>query len=224
MCGRYGFFHDPSVIGPLFNVEALDLKPRYNIAPSQDVAIVRLDEEQNREMTLVRWGLLPSWVKDPKDFKASTINARADKVVDSPSYREPFKRRRCLVPASGFYAWKRVGGSKQPYFIRYKDGRPLAFAGLWDRWTRGDEAIESCTIITTDANDLMKDIHHRMPVVLAPNAFDLWLGEESATKEELEGLLVPYPNPEEMEIYPVSKAVNSPKTDAPELVTRVPEL
>ncbi len=221
MCGRYGFVHDASVIGPLFNVETVKLEPRFNVAPSQEVPIIRLDDEHNREMALVQWGLLPHWVRDPKEFKASTINARADKVADSPSYREPFKRRRCLVPASGFYEWKREGSSKQPYFIRYKDGRPLAFAGLWDHWERGDKVIESCTIITTSANGVMKDIHDRMPVILEPEAFDFWLGEEAATQEELLDLLVPYPNPEEMEAYPVSRAVNSPRNDSGELVARI---
>ncbi len=219
MCGRYGFVHDASVIGPLFNVETIKLEPRYNVAPSQEVPIIRLDDDHTREMALVQWGLLPHWVRDPKDFKASTINARADKVAESPAYREPFKRRRCLIPISFFYEWRREGSSKQPYLIRFRDERPFALAGIWDRWDRGEDAIESCAIITTNANEVVAPIHERMPVILPLEAFELWLGEEEAGKEDLLELLKPYPHPEEMEAYPVSPRLNSPRNEGPQLIT-----
>ena len=201
----------------MFNVEALTDERRYNVAPPQDVPIIRQDEARNREMAIVRWGLIPHWAKDPSDLKARMINARSETMASKPAYRTAFKHRRCLVPAAGFCEWKKSGRTKQPYFIRRKDGEPVAFAGLWDRWQRDGEAIETCVILTTDSNHLIKDIHDRMPVILKPDDFELWLEPEVRDLESLKHLLAPYPL-DDLEAYPVTKAVGDPRASGPELL------
>src|SRR5258708_32718983 len=178
MCGRYTLAESPRKLAKRFDVpETPDLPfdgQRFNIAPTQQVPIVGLGKEA-REMTLARWGLIPSWAKDSK-IGNSLINARADTVAEKPAFRSAFKRRRCLIPADGFYEWKTGEKVKQPYYIHLKDGQPFAFAGLWEQWEPPEgESVRSCAIITTDANDLMRPLHHRMPVILDPKHYATWL-------------------------------------------------
>ena len=188
-----------------------NLRPRYNIAPTQDVLAVRLDSAGKQEAVQLRWGLIPSWAKEEK-IAYSTINARAETVASKPAFREAFKRRRCLIGADGYYEWKAEGGVKQPYRITLDPEHPFSFAGLWEHWEKEDTVVESCTIIVTNANDLTKDIHDRMPVILDPADYDRWLN--GAAGEEL---LKPYPS-EKMARYPVSRAVGSVKNTGPELI------
>lgn len=191
--------------------------PRFNIAPTQRVMAVRaVSGSPTPEATLFRWGLIPSWAKDTK-IGASLINARSETVAEKPSFRTAFKKRRCLVLADGFYEWKKNGKEKQPYFIHRADGQPLLFAGLWDRWTQGEEPIESCTIITTTPNELMEPLHDRMPVILTLEESRFWLDDEVESPAPLQQLLDPYPA-DEMEAYPVASMVGSVKNDSPECV------
>lgn len=218
MCGRYTNSKPPEVFGQLFGapVRSLDFVPRYNIAPSTDVLACRDLPETGRELTQLRWGLIPSWAKDAK-IAYHTINARAETVAEKPAYRAAFRRRRCLIAADGFYEWKPDTPKKQPYHIRLKGGAPFAFAGLWERWEREGNAIESCTIIVTTANELVATIHDRMPVILPPVHYDRWLDPRLHDPEALKPLLRPYPAGE-MEAWRVSTLVNSPKNDRPELI------
>jgi putative SOS response-associated peptidase YedK len=221
MCGRYTLFHEARELDRSFEVAISEVlrEPRFNIAPTQEVPIVRRTSSGEREAALARWGLLPFWVKDPQAFKANLFNARAEGVADKPSFREPFKRRRCLVPTSGFYEWQKVADAKIPHLIRLRDGAPFALAGLYDRWEGADVVIESFTILTTRSNDLMASLHDRMPVILSPAAYDRWLDPAVQELEDLEELLQPYAAGE-MEAYPVSRAVNSPRQDDPSLIER----
>jgi putative SOS response-associated peptidase YedK len=171
-------------------------------------------------LLLLHWGLIPSWAEDAT-IGNRMINARAETVASKPAFRQAFQRRRCLVLADGFFEWQKRDGGKQPHHIRLKEGRPFGLAGLWERWERGDQPIESCAIITTGPNAVMQPIHDRMPVILAPDAYDLWLGATPADRQQLEALLRPYPA-EQMEAYPVSTAVNNPRRDAAECLARVP--
>ena len=175
MCGRFTITSAPDAIRALFcYAELPNFPPRYNVAPTQPIAIVRLQEGE-RHFALMRWGLIPSWVKNPNNF-ALLINARGESVIDKPAFRNAMKRRRCLIPADGFYEWKPEGGRKQPYYMRAKSGAPLAFAGLWETWEGPNgEEVDTATIVTTRANRLLGAIHDRMPVIVPPDAFDLWL-------------------------------------------------
>ena len=164
-------------------------------------------------MSGMYWGLIPSWAKDPKSgYK--TINARAETVATKPAFRAAYQARRCLMPASGFYEWKRDVDPKQPYFIHRRDGDPLAFAGLWETWKGPDEIIESCTIVTTKANPMMAELHNRMPVLLDPRDFDWWM---TGKTEEVGQLLAPCPS-EALEAYPISRRVNNPRHEGPEIL------
>ena len=172
-----------------------------------------------RQFALVRWGLLPSWVKDPKDFTL-VINARGESVMDKPAFSAAMKRRRCLVPADGFYEWKAIGASKQPYYVRAKSGTPLAFAGLWETWTGPNgEEMETAAIVTTRANRTLADIHERMPVVVSPDAFNLWLDCANVDDKTAAGLIAPAPD-DLLEAYEVSTAVNRTANDDPKLIER----
>jgi putative SOS response-associated peptidase YedK len=173
MCGRFAFTSAPQAIRRLFcYLEQPNFPPRFNVAPTQPIAIVRL-VDGIRHFALVRWGLLPSWVKDPKTFTL-LINARGETVIEKPAFRAAMKRRRCLIPADGFYEWKALGARKQPYFIRAKSGEPFAFAGLWETWTGPNgEELETAAIVTTRANRTLAPIYDRMPVIVDPQAFDL---------------------------------------------------
>ena len=214
MCGRFTQTATPAVIAQQFNVTELPLfTPRYNIAPSQAVAAIRIEPDTTtRTLVLLRWGLIPSWAKDPK-IGLHCINAKAETVAEIPSFRAAFKARRCLVIATGFYEWQVHGRAKQPMWIGLKSHRPFVFAGLWEQWQPPDgEAIESCTILTTEPNELMRPIHNRMPVMLAPTAYDQWLSPTFQQAESLKALLRPYSS-EELTAYPVSTLVNNPRND-----------
>ncbi len=217
MCGRFSQTSSPEVVAEQFGFgdAPLFLKPRYNIAPSQPVAVVRAHSDSGkRECLLLRWGLIPLWAKDPA-IGYKMINARAETVSEKPAFRGPFRNRRCLILADGFYEWQQEGRRKQPFYIRLKDRRPFAFAGLWDRWEPpGGEAVESCTILTTEPNDVLRPIHERMPVIVDPQAYNLWLDPTVQSVEAIRPILQHYPA-DRMEAYPVSLLVNNPHHDAP---------
>jgi putative SOS response-associated peptidase YedK len=217
MCGRYTVTATPEVLRALFGyAEQPNFPPRYNVAPTQPIAIVRLMNGK-RQFALVRWGLLPSWVKDPKAFPL-LINARGETVSEKPAYKAAMKRRRCLIPADGFYEWKALGNRKQPYYVRAKSGAPLAFAGLWETWTGPNgEELETAAIVTTDANQTLAPIHDRMPVVIAPEQFDLWLGGPDEDTTAATALIRPAPD-NLLEAIPVSSDVNRVATDNPKLI------
>lgn len=221
MCGRFtSLLSWPEIValfGPGAAAEmAPDWKPRYNAAPTQMLPVIRLNAAGRREIVLLRWGFVPSWSKDPA-MGAKLINARAETVAEKPAFRAAFKARRCLVPADGFYEWRRVGSRKQPYRITFADGAPFAFAGLWERWTKGPEPLETFTIITTTANSLVAPIHDRMPVIIDPADYDAWL--EARDTAIPMALLEPYPA-ERMTAYPVGTRVNSPRNDDASVIER----
>jgi len=235
MCGRYVVKTKVSELAPMFEaLVAPSLTPSYNVAPTHVVPVVRMvpvvrlkPSTNEREMVMLRWGLIPHWAKDGSGNLM--INARADTVADKPAFRDAFRRRRCLIVADGFYEWQRTSGKKQTYFIGMRDESPFAFAGLWESW--GDdpfgEPIESCAIITTDANEILRPIHNRMPVILQPKDYAKWLDPEIQDAAELQDLLVPFPA-EKMRTYPVSTLVNkvdnnSPECFAPVTLERAPE-
>lgn len=224
MCGRFALMTPTEQLAMQFGVsetavEALPPSvPRYNIAPTQPVAAIRLNPNGERDFTFFHWGLVPSWAKDVS-IGSRMINARSETVTEKPSFRTAFKRRRCLIPADGFYEWQKQGSGKQPMFIRPAEGeeRPFALAGLWEMWRDPDGGtLQSCTILTTTPNELMAPIHNRMPVIIEPEDYDLWLNPEPDPEQGLH-LLRPYPA-EKMSAYPVSPVVNNPRNDVPECV------
>jgi putative SOS response-associated peptidase YedK len=224
MCGRFTQASDSEIIVRVFDLpEKPELAPRYNIAPTQDVAAVRAAEVGGRELVHLHWGLIPSWAKE-RAMGARMINARAETLAEKPAFRSAFRARRCLIVADGFYEWQKLGTRKQPHFIGFKDGRPFAFAGLWERWQgEGSEAVESCTIVTTEANELLAPIHDRMPVILDPVDFALWIDSGAKDREKLAGLLKPY-TPELLQAYPVDFFVNNPANDTPACRERMRQL
>ena len=209
MCGRYTLTTPVGTLAEEFGVAGPlpGVSPSYNVAPTQEVAAV-LVEDGERRLEMLRWGLIPSWAKDP-EIGNKMINARAETVSEKPSFRNPFRKRRCLVLADGFYEWQKTNNGKQPYYIRMEDGSPFALAGLWESWDRDGEEVRSCTIITTDANELVGEIHDRMPVILHSEDYGLWLDPDFDEKDPLTALLKPYPE-DVMEAYPVSRRVNKP--------------
>lgn len=220
MCGRYTLYHFEEDLDALFRVVGLAESPRFNIAPSQQVPIVLQRPEGTREALTARWGLIPHWVKDLGSFKVSLFNARAESAADKPSFRDAMRHGRCVLPASGFYEWTSTGGVKQPYHIVQRDGRPMALAGLWSVWRRGDAPLLSCTILTTRPNQVMRPLHDRMPVILAPDELDRWLDPATDNPEHLEDLLDPYDD-DVLEAYAVSRAVGNPSIDRPDLIERL---
>lgn len=219
MCGRFTLIAPAEALVEQFQLaEIPSLTPRYNIAPTQPVAVVRPSPEKGgRELALLRWGLIPFWAKDP-GIGARMINARSETVAQKPAFRAAFRRRRCLVPVDGFYEWQRLERGKQPFYVRLCDGKPFAFAGLWEHWEgSGGATIDSCTLLTTEPNGLLRPVHNRMPVVLAPKDYGLWLDPGLQEAELLQPLLRPYPS-EGMIAYPISKWVNSPKNDGPQCI------
>jgi len=215
MCGRFSVALSATTLASHFNVqESVAWKERYNLAPSQEVLAVVQPAAGAHEFRRMRWGLIPSWAKDPS-IGNRLINARAETVATKPAFRGALRERRCLIVTDGFYEWQAQGRRKQPWCIRMQDGRPFAFAGLWERWADPEgRAIESCTIITTAPNALIRRFHHRMPVIPTPRDYDLWLDVRIRDVDRLLPLLAPYP-PEEMTAYPVSRFVNSPANDSP---------
>lgn len=220
MCGRFTSLLSPELLAVIYEILApAEQHPRYNIAPTQTVSIVRQDATNRRELASAKWGLVPSWAKDPS-IGNSLINARSETVAEKPSFRSAFKHRRCIVPASGFYEWVTVAGSKQPWYIKGHEDRPLSFAGLWEHWQSPDgKVIETCSIITTTANELMTPIHDRMPVILSPDSISSWL-EPTSNPDDVKTLLRPCP-PEILDIYTVSNLVNNPRFDGPSCIARV---
>jgi putative SOS response-associated peptidase YedK len=213
MCGRFSLSTGLTTLKEKFQFIFTDeTKPRYNIAPSQSILTV-VQNNNDRVGKQMRWGLVPFWAKDIK-IGYKMINARAETINEKPAYKHPFQKQRCLILADGFYEWKKQEKEKQPYRFQLKNGEPFAFAGLWDRWDKGEETLYSCTIITTKPNNLTKEVHDRMPVILSEDAYDLWLNPNMTDIDYLKSLLVPYPE-EEMAAYPVSTLVNSPKNDVP---------
>jgi len=217
MCGRYTLRTPVDSLVEAFEIEEYpsSITPSYNIAPTQEVAAV-VEEDEKRKLERFHWGLIPSWAKDPA-IGNKMINARAETVSEKPSFRKAFKVRRCLVLADGFYEWQKMDNGKQPYYIKMQDDSPFAFAGLWEIWGKNGEEIRSCTIITTDANDLMDEIHHRMPVILQPEDYSMWLDPDFDEEASLTSLLKPYPAAA-MEAYPVSRRVNKPSNNEPGVV------
>jgi len=212
MCGRYSLTSAPEALRALFRyAEQPNFPARFNIAPTQPIPIVRMVEGR-REFALVRWGFLPSWVKDPNQFSL-IINARGESVCDKPAFRAAMKRRRCLIPADGFYEWQATGGRKQPFYIHARSGEPLAFAGLWETWEGPNgETVDTAAIVTTRANGTLAPLHDRMPVIVAPDAFDLWLNTSAVDARTAEALIAPAPE-NLLEAWPVSTAVNRTAND-----------
>jgi putative SOS response-associated peptidase YedK len=217
MCGRFSQAISATAIADTFQVAAIDLPPHYNVAPSQPVAAIVQLPDAPRQLRLLQWGLIPAWAKDPS-IGYKTINARAETAAQKPSFRAAFRHRRCLIPADGFYEWQQATerqSKKQPYFIGLQACQIFAFAGLHERWeTPTGDILETCTILTTTANELIAPIHERMPVILAPDEYALWL-DAGTEIDRLQALLDPYPAAA-MQLYPVSTLVNSPKNDIAE--------
>lgn len=205
MCGRYTLKTPLDALVKQLDLtgQSPALSPSYNVAPTQNVAAVM----SGRRLETLRWGLIPSWAKD-EGIGARLINARAETVNEKPAFRSAFRRRRCLIPADGFYEWRRVNGGKQPYYITLRGGEPFVFAGIWESWSSPEEDVLSCAIITTRANSLVAEIHDRMPVIIPAAAYDDWLDPEIDAHEAL-ALLEPYPA-DAMDAYPVSTHVNRP--------------
>jgi putative SOS response-associated peptidase YedK len=218
MCGRYRLSRRRQLVEEYFGAasEEYEWGPRYNVAPSQPVPVIRQDaREPARRLSKMRWGLVPSWSTDPS-IGYKTINARSETVATTPSFREPFKSQRCLIPADGFYEWKREGKTKQPYCFEVNGGELFAFAGLWDKWINlQGEVIESCTILTTTPNTLLADFHDRMPVILSPDNYDLWLGPAFRNTASVSEVLLPFDSAM-MRCYPVSTRVNQVQNDDPD--------
>jgi len=221
MCGRFTLKNLERLLDRLRarGIETSDfdfngLVPRYNIAPTQEVLTVR-ELEATRETTMLQWGLIPFWSKEPKGF----INARVETIEEKPSFKESFEKRRCLILADGFYEWERNGKISQPYFFQLQHAEPFAFAGVWDRWRVEDRSITSCAIITTTANELLAKFHTRMPVILPPESYDLWLSDASRAAD-LKSLLLPFPA-DQMTSHAVSYEVNDAKIDDERLLREV---
>ncbi len=223
MCTRYVISSPPAALRALFGyAEQPNFPPRYNVAPTQPIPIVRLDAGK-RAFALARWGFVPSWVKDPKTFSL-LLNARGESVLDKPAFRNAMRRRRCLVPADGFYEWQagRAGERRCPYFVRAKSGGPLAFAGLWETWIGPNgEEVDTAAIVTTAANGTLATIHDRMPVIVPPEAFDLWLDCAKIETATAAALIAPAPEGL-LEYHEVSTAVNRAANDSAELIVTLP--
>jgi putative SOS response-associated peptidase YedK len=219
MCGRYRLTRKKEILAEHFGIEPPDnWQPRYNLAPAQDVPVIRQDRhEPKRFASTMRWGLIPFWSKDPKDgFKM--INARSEGIADKPAFKEALRKRRCLIPADGFYEWQKSGGKKRPFCFTLADETPFAFAGLWERWKDPEgKLIETCSIITTTPNKLTEDVHDRMPVILHPDDYDLWLDPGFHNVEALQAMLRPY-EADHMKRYEVSSRVNAVQNDDPEVI------
>ncbi|WP_436642985.1 SOS response-associated peptidase [Microbaculum sp. FT89] len=223
MCGRYSLSLPPQEIRAFFGFpEQPNYPPRYNIAPTQPIAVVRLVHGQ-RSFALMRWGLLPSWLKDPKGFP-TLINARGDTVATKPAFRGAMRHHRCLIPADGFYEWQKTDlGRKVPHLIRRPDRGPFAFAGLWETWLGADGSeLDTATIVTTDANKTLMPLHDRMPVVVQPRDFDRWLDAEANAPKDVADILEPAPE-DYFEAFPISTRVNSVANDDPAIQTPLAE-
>lgn len=214
MCGRFAFYSPSEATAALFGAKATtEVVARYNIAPTQFIAAVRNDEQDTPELAMLRWGLVPFWAKDPS-IGNRMINARAETIAEKPSFRNAYKKRRCLILADGFYEWRQEGDGKTPYFISLADGSPFAFAGLWENWTskESDESLQTTAIITTAASDFMAQLHQRMPVVMQPEHADRWLGGD------MELLSKVIDNSPSYQAWPVERTVNNARNEDPALI------
>lgn len=214
MCGRFAFYSPAEAAAALFECDApFETEPRYNVAPTQPVAVVRRAKSGGRELVMLRWGLVPFWAKDPS-IGNRMINARAETVAEKPAYKYAFEKRRCLVLADGFYEWRKEAGGKTPYFISLASGEPFAFAGLWENWTdkATGETLQSVAIVTTAASDFLRDLHDRMPVSLEPATATTWLEGEPGLLEAVTAA------PLQFRAWPVERKVNNARTEGPELV------
>ncbi|MDH3431289.1 MAG: SOS response-associated peptidase [Gammaproteobacteria bacterium] len=214
MCGRFAFYSPSEATAALFGVStSISVAPRYNIAPTQDIAAIRNDESEGRELTMLRWGLVPFWAKDPS-IGNRMINARAETVAEKPAFRAAYRHRRCLVLADGFYEWHKEGAGKTPYYISAVSGEPFAFAGLWENWhdKQSDASIQSATLITTAANDFMSTLHHRMPVVLHGETADRWLAGDD---DLIEYAASHGPG---LRAWPVDRRVNNARNEGADLI------
>ena len=214
MCGRFAFYSPSEATAALFGASGnVDLGPRYNIAPTQDVAAIRNAEDDGRELVALRWGLVPFWAKDPS-IGNRMINARAETVAEKPSFRAAYRRRRCVVLADGFYEWHRAGNVKTPYFISLASGEPFALAGLWERWEdkESDLTLQTAALITTEANEYMAALHHRMPMVLEPDAANDWLDGNETMIETATGDCPP------LRAWPVDRRVNNARNQGADLI------
>jgi putative SOS response-associated peptidase YedK len=228
VCGRFVSVSSPDLLAERFHAEAIALddgakRANYNVTPREQIYVVRRRKSGETQLSTARWGLVPSWAKDPK-VGDRQINARAESVPTTPAYRRAFERRRCIIPADGFYEWRHEQGKKrkQPVFVRARDGEPLAFAGLWEVWRENehDDWLRSCTIITTDANELLAPIHDRMPVILPESAWEPWLDPSNEDRDALVRFLAPTPS-DALELWRVAPLVNSPDNNGPELIEPV---
>ncbi|MGM7703317.1 SOS response-associated peptidase [Pseudalkalibacillus sp. Hm43] len=219
MCGRFTLTAEIDLLMDWFDIDefapGFDLQPRYNIAPSQDIVAI-VSNEGKRRAGFLKWGLIPFWAKDPS-IAYKMINARAETVPEKPSFKHAFKRRRCIIPADGFYEWKKEGKQKQPKYIKMKNDKPFGFAGLWEKWKdEQGNPVHTCTILTTEPNDLMEDIHNRMPVILPKDDYSKWL-EWDGEQEALVDMMQPF-EASDMMAYNVSTIVNSPRNEVPECI------
>lgn len=215
MCGRFAFYSPSEAAVALFGVStSLEIEPRFNIAPTQYVAAVRDNENKERELVMLRWGLVPFWAKDPS-IGNRMINARAETVAEKPSYRAAYRYRRCVVLADGFYEWRREGDVKTPYFISLASGGPFAMGGLWENWNdkESGDSLQTMTLITTAANDFMTPLHHRMPVILESNTAGDWLAGSNDLLDDVAAITPP------LQAWPVDKRVNNARNEGEELVS-----
>ena len=223
MCGRYKLSRRKQVVEEYFESasEEEDWSPRYNIAPTQPVAMVR-SVGSGRILSMARWGLVPSWASD-LSIGSSLINGRSETILEKPAFRDSFRTRRCLIPADGFYEWKKSGKERHPFHFAMKDCSLFAFAGVWDRWTSPTgQVLESCSILTTSANELLDGLHQRMPVILPPRHYQTWLTAPATEAERLAELLVPF-DASFMSRYAVSSLVNKPQNELPECAQEIPD-
>ena len=215
MCGRFVMTLGPDKLRRVFGVTEVPLlPPRYNIAPTQQILSVCQNGDGYRHLKSFRWGLIPPWSKD-SSIGNKMINARCETIHEKPSFRGPIRFHRCLIPASGFFEWQQIDGRKQPYLIQRKDSEPMAFAGIWESWKNDGETIETCAILTTEANSLMRDIHNRMPVILSSSEFDHWLDRNITDPAQLKGLYTPFPS-ESLQAILISTAINNTRHDIPD--------
>lgn len=222
MCGRFVTIIPPEELAKIFSlveVPSTPFKPRYNIAPTQQIHVIRQYSDYTNHLDNLRWGLIPSWTKEPQP--APLINARSETVSEKPAFRHGIRYRRCLIPSSGFYEWKREGDHKTPMYIHFRDNSLMVFAGIWESWKSPEgQTIESCSMLTTGSNELIEPLHDRQPVIIHPSEFSTWLDREITDPEKLKSLYQSYPA-DLMEMWPVSQQVNSPKIDSPELINPI---
>ena len=214
MCGRFAFYSPSEAAAALFGVSAsVEVQPRYNIAPTQFIAAIRDDDNKQRELVMLRWGLVPFWAKDPS-IGNRMINARAETVAEKPAYRAAYRHRRCVVLADGFYEWRREGDVKTPYFISLASGEPFALAGLWENWhdKESGDSLQTTTLITTEANEFMTPLHHRMPVILESNTAGEWLAGSDELLDDVAAITPP------LQAWPVDRRVNNARNEGEELI------